>query len=467
MLSGDFSRAFRVAVEYPDQSHCHVLAAEDSDVSVAEYIRFLTGRSIQLVRTGEDALKGLIDIAQTATAPGTRGEAEAHVEDAADSAVVSRIDSLLKAALRSRASDVHFEPSEQQLVCRARIDGFLQVRSRIPREMTPAVLSRIKILAGLDIAEKRRPQDGRIRFPFDGRTVDIRVSVIPTDFGEKAVLRLLDKASLKLDLASLGFDEQQLALFRQKISLPHGIILVTGPTGSGKTTTLYAALNHLRSPDVNISTVEDPIEYNLEGINQTQVKPEIGVTFSSMLRALLRQDPNIIMVGEIRDPETLEIAIRASLTGHLVLSTLHTNDAVSTLARLVDMGAEPLLLASTLRLVVAQRLVRRNCQSCFEAGLSEANLVAAHKLGLEPSGKAGGGPGCEGCSSTGFVGRTALFELLPIEGSIKQAIANGESEERLRQRAEALGFKTMLSQGRDLINAGVTTPLEVLREIST
>jgi len=338
---------------------------------------------------------------------------------------------------------------------------------RIARERVAETLSRIKIMSGLDIAEKRRPQDGRIRFPVDGRTVDIRVSIIPTDFGEKAVLRLLDKQSLRLDLKELGFSTSQLQLFVERIAQPNGIILVTGPTGSGKTTTLYAVLQHLKSPTVNISTVEDPIEYNLEGINQTQVKPDIHLTFAAMLRAILRQDPNIIMIGEIRDRETLDIAIQASLTGHLVLSTVHTNSAVATVTRLLDMGAEPYLLASSLKLIVAQRLVRKLCPQCLSDRLDDSYHTAARKLGVTLGVGARSAPGCSGCSFTGFRGRTAVYELLPLGSQLGAAINSGASEQEILSIARSNSFQTMVETAASLINSGITSPIEVLRELGS
>ena len=320
-------------------------------------------------------------------------------------------------------------------------------------------------MAKLDIAEKRRPQDGRIRFSFENRTIDIRVSTIPTEFGEKAVLRLLDKAQLKLNLDELGFDEKQLILFKKIISYPNGIILVTGPTGSGKTTTLYAALNYLQSPKINISTVEDPIEYNLEGINQTQIKPEIKVTFASMLRSLLRQDPNILMVGEIRDPETLQIAIQASLTGHLVFSTIHTNSSIATISRLIDMDCKSLLLASTLKIVVAQRLLRKNCPRCFQNTFDENNSLIAQQLNMTNSNKSGQSSGCEKCNFTGYYGRTAIYEILEINDELKDAITNEEDENTLLKIAKSNGFKTMPEHAIELIKEGITTPVEVIREL--
>jgi len=380
--------------------------------------------------------------------------------------IVDELHAIITNAISQQASDVHFESGESHLLCRFRVDGVLVNRNKLDLDKAPAVLSRIKIMAGLDIAEKRRPQDGRIRFPFGDRVVDIRVSVIPTQFGEKAVLRLLDKQQLRLDLSSLGMTPTQQEVFRSHISLPNGIVLVTGPTGSGKTTTLYAALQYLKTPEVNISTVEDPIEYELSGINQTQVKPEIGLTFSTMLRALLRQDPNVIMVGEIRDRETLDMAIRASLTGHLVLSTIHTNSAVATVTRLLDMGAEPFLLASSLRLVVAQRLVRLLCPSCHDTVISSEYRAAARKLGIELGPGARSSRGCDQCGGTGFKGRTAIYELLTVGDRLRDAVGRRASEQQLLEISRSDSFSTMSEEAERYINHGLTSPGEVLRELT-
>lgn len=442
---------------------------ETTDLSLLSYFGFLTGFVGIPVRLSREELDRRIaqvypsdhnDSAKTSQNTARPPEA------VSESRVVDLINGFIHDSIAEKASDVHFEPAEDWLACRTRIDGLLTHKQTINRDLMPEVISRLKIMAGLDIAEKRRPQDGRIRFPYDDRAVDIRVSVIPTDFGEKVVLRILDKATLRLDLETLGFGSSHLRLFRDKITASNGMVLVTGPTGSGKTTTLYAALNHLKSPQVNISTIEDPIEYSLAGINQTQVKPEIDLTFSNMLRALLRQDPNIIMVGEIRDPETLDIGIHASLTGHLVLSTLHTNNAIATISRLVDMGAEPYMLASTLRLIVAQRLLRLNCTLCLSDRLSNANRAAAAKLGLALNANARESIGCRDCRQTGFAGRTAIYELLVVDDPLKVTILHRKSEAEMLGQARTGGFATLLDAAQELVNSGRTTPLEVLREIN-
>lgn len=377
--------------------------------------------------------------------------------------VVEQVDRLILAAIEQKASDVHIEPYEHVFRVRYRLDGVLHTVEELSLLQRDAIISRLKIMASLDIAERRRPQDGRIRFPVGEQMVDLRVSTLPTDFGEKVVLRILDKSHLRLDLEALGFDEAALAAFRRAIRLPYGMILVTGPTGSGKTTTLYAALNALNTQEVNITTIEDPIEYNLPGINQTHVRSDIGFTFAQTLRAFLRQDPNVIMVGEIRDTETAVIAVRAALTGHLVLSTLHTNDAPSAVTRLIDMGVEPFLVASSVRLVVAQRLVRRICEACREPGTFDAALRA--ELQIDGDGSACfRGRGCAACSGTGYRGRTALFEVMPVDEALAGLIARRAGLYDIRRHAHARGMQTLREVALARMRAGITTPEEVLRE---
>lgn len=375
--------------------------------------------------------------------------------------VVRQVDTVIRQAIDMAASDIHLEPYQEFFRVRYRIDGVLQPIGELSLNQKDAIISRLKIMAGLDIAEKRRPQDGRIRIDQAQQPVDLRVSTLPTDFGEKVVLRILDKSRQRLELSGLGFEAEVQEKFSRAIHYPYGMILVTGPTGSGKTTTLYAALNELNTPQVNITTIEDPIEYNLAGINQTQVKGDIGVTFSRALRAILRQDPNIIMVGEIRDRETAEIAIRAALTGHLVFSTLHTNDAPSAIARLLDMGIEPFLVASSLRLVMAQRLVRKVCRACSQAATPSEHARAELSLKQKNIQK---GPGCDACNGTGYRGRTALIELMPVSTAISRQIGKSESADSIKKQARKEGMVTLREAGKAKIERNITTPEEILRE---
>ncbi len=450
------------------KEYLEIYICDESDLSVLSYLQAISNLKIQTTKISKEEIKSRIsDCFQSSENVALHSESLNNQNGKnLDSKIVKQINTIITNCITSRASDIHFEPYEKKMICRARIDGILVTQEEISKEQIPEILSRIKIMSGLDIAEKRRPQDGRIRFQYHNRMIDIRVSFIPTDFGEKAVLRILDKESLKLDLNSLGFTQSQLELFEKKIKSPNGIILVTGPTGSGKTTTLYAALSALKSEESNISTVEDPIEYNLEGINQTQVKPEIDLTFSTMLRSLLRQDPNILMVGEIRDNETLEIAIRASLTGHLVFSTLHTNNAIATISRLIDMGSERALLASTIKLIVAQRLVRLNCQYCITDGLSENEMIAAENLKLELSDTVKHSVGCDKCNNSGYHGRKAIYELLDIDNALQEGITQNKSEIELQQIAQSKNYINLIQSSEVLINKGLTTPSEILREIS-
>jgi type IV pilus assembly protein PilB len=384
---------------------------------------------------------------------------------ASQAPIVKLVNALILEALVKGASDIHIEPFEKELRVRYRIDGVLHVVAKYKPNIKDAVVARIKVLSGLDIAEKRLPQDGRMRARFKGRDIDFRVSTVPTVYGEKVVLRILDKGALKLDLSELGLEDREYNLIEKAIHSPYGMVLVTGPTGSGKTTTLYSSLLKVNRPEVNIMTVEDPVEYNLYGINQVQVNPEIGLTFARTLRAFLRQDPDIIMVGEIRDTETAEIAIEAALTGHLVLSTLHTNDAPSTVTRLVDMGVEPFLVSSSVILVVAQRLARRICPYCKEPYvypeevLKEVGFTDEEIKGL----KTYRGKGCEKCDYTGYKGRVALYEVMEVVPEIRDAIVRGENADRIRDIAKKYGMRTLREIGKIKIAKGITTPEEVLR----
>jgi type IV pilus assembly protein PilB len=380
--------------------------------------------------------------------------------------IVKLVNGIFINAIKSGASDIHVEPYEHSLRVRYRVDGVMYTVMNLPTKIRAALTSRIKIMSKLDIAERRLPQDGRIKLKLGKkRDIDFRVSVLPCLFGEKTVLRLLDKGNLQVDLTKLGFEQAAMDDFMEALNKPYGMILVTGPTGSGKTTTLYSALNHLNKPDTNIMTAEDPVEFNFMGINQVQVKEEIGLTFAAALRSFLRQDPDIIMVGEIRDFETAEIGVKAALTGHLVLSTLHTNDAPSTISRLLNMGIEPFLVSSAVILIVAQRLARRVCSQCkvedpiphhalTKIGFSEEE---AQKI------KVYRGKGCPVCNNTGFKGRVALYEVMLVKDEIKELILEGASAAEIKKAAVRLGMKTLRMSGMTKIAEGVTTIEEVLR----
>jgi type IV pilus assembly protein PilB len=383
-----------------------------------------------------------------------------------DAPVVRLVNAILSDAIRKNASDIHLEPYESSCRVRFRIDGVLYEIMKPPTKLRNALVSRLKIMANLDIAERRLPQDGRIKLKLDTqKTVDFRVNVTPTLFGEKVVMRLLDTSSVQLDMTTLGFDPKQLLHFKEAISEPHGMILVTGPTGSGKSTTLYSALTELNKIATNICTVEDPVEINLPGVNQSQIHEEIGFNFAAALRAFLRQDPDVIMVGEIRDQETAEIAIKASMTGHLVLSTLHTNDAPSSINRLLNMGIEPFLVSSSVNLVVAQRLARRVCAHCCEEfrppkeALINVGIPAseADSLRIKKS------VGCQRCADTGYRGRIALYEVMPICEELKQLILTGATALDIKRAAIRLGMTTLRKAGLARLREGVTTLEEILR----
>jgi general secretion pathway protein E len=386
------------------------------------------------------------------------------LESEDDAPIIRMINALLTQAAREQASDIHIEPFESASVVRFRVDGTLRDVVRPKKALHGALISRIKIMAQLDIAEKRLPQDGRITLRVGGRPVDVRVSTLPTGHGERAVLRLLDKEAGRLDLAKLGMAPSTLAGFDDLIRQPHGIVLVTGPTGSGKTTTLYAALSRLDSRTTNIMTVEDPIEYDLDGIGQTQVNARIDMTFAKALRAILRQDPDVVMIGEIRDLETAQIAVQASLTGHLVLATLHTNDSASAVTRLVDMGIEPFLLSSSLIGVLAQRLVRRLCPHCkreevIEVTPGETTLHAEGK----PLQRVWHAVGCDKCGNSGYQGRMGVYELLSVDAEIQTMIHRQQPESEIKQVALAKGMHTMRGDAQRWIDSGATSLEEVLR----
>jgi type IV pilus assembly protein PilB len=380
--------------------------------------------------------------------------------------VVKLVNGILIRAIKTGASDIHIEPYEKSLRVRYRVDGIMFNAMNLPKKIKDSVTSRLKIMSKLDIAERRLPQDGRIKLRLGKkREIDFRVSVLPCLFGEKTVLRILDKSNLQIDLRKLGFEEAALQSFMDALNKPYGMILVTGPTGSGKTTTLYSALNYLNKPGINIMTSEDPVEYNFQGINQVQVKEEIGLTFASALRSFLRQSPDIIMVGEIRDFETAEIAVKAALTGHLVLSTLHTNDAPSSISRLSNMGIEPFLISASVILIMAQRLVRKVCTQCREE--EEIPTAALRKVGFSEEDaktvKCYRGKGCPVCNGSGYKGRIALYEIMPVTSEIKELVLEGSSADEIRKTAVKLGMKTLRMSGVNKIKEGMTSVEEVLR----
>lgn len=386
---------------------------------------------------------------------------------AGETAVVQMVNLIFAQAVRDGASDIHIEPYEREMKVRFRVDGMLRDIMSPRKMMHAAVISRLKILGEMNIAERRLPQDGRIKIMIAGRSVDVRVSIVPTVFGERAVMRILDKGTAMLGLEELGMQPDTLEQFRQMIRVPHGVILATGPTGSGKSTSLYASLQEIWSPTTNILTIEDPVEYQVRGIGQIPVRPHIGLTFANGLRSIVRQDPDVIMVGEIRDFETAEIAIQAALTGHLVFSTLHTNDAPGAVTRLLDMGVEPYLVASSLIGAVAQRLVRRVCMFCIEEDHPGAEALAA--VGIRPGDWDGDVPfrrgrGCEKCLHTGYKGRVGLYELFLVDETIRRmTVARAASSEMKDQAIATRGMRTLLGDGRLAVLAGKTTPEEVLR----
>lgn len=396
----------------------------------------------------------------------TETEAQAAAADTneSDAPIVKLVNLMIQEAVQLRASDIHVEPFADRIRVRYRIDGVLVERDSPPKRLLPAMMSRIKIMGNIDISEKRRPQDGRIKFHMAGKNYDLRVSIIPTNHGQGACLRILDRANIQVNIRDLGFSEEDYTKFQQIIKRPNGIFLVTGPTGSGKTTTLYSALNELNRPDRKIITAEDPVEYYLPGINQVEVKHSIGLNFARIIRAMLRQAPNIILVGEIRDVETAEIAIQASLTGHLVFSTLHTNDAPSAITRLIDVGVQPFLVASSLIAVMAQRLVRVICPKCKEPDMPTKSELQAAGITPDQAAKATfmRGRGCANCNHTGYRGRKGIFEMMKMTGAIREMTFKRESSTVLRRQARLGGMKTLLEDGALKAMRGMTTLEEVL-----
>jgi len=425
------------------------------------------------VHGGVGINQALRDVVKEAEKPAEGVEVQAKVSeeididrlatDSEDAPVIKIVNLIMVQAIREKASDIHIEPFQNSLKLRYRVDGDLTAAESPPKALQLAITSRIKILAGLNIAERRVPQDGRFRVKVMGKEVDLRVSVLPTSHGEKVVIRILDKTALTGSIDQMGLDEETLVKFRKAIDAPHGMILVTGPTGSGKTTTLYSVLQELNNPQYNIVTVEDPIEYELNGVNQVSVRNDIGLDFASALRSILRQDPDIVMVGEIRDNETADIAVKAALTGHQVLSTLHTNDAAGAITRLDDMGIEPFLISSSILMTCAQRLVRRICTNCREEFMPEPEIFT--RLGVEPKAETVfyRGSGCDRCKGRGYLGRLAIIEALTVTEAVRRLIMKRASAAVIKNQAVAEGMKTLRMTGIDKALEGQTTLEEVLR----
>ncbi len=411
------------------------------------------------VKSLEEIIQEAIKIAESKGGAGLGEDVEA-------APIVRLVDHLIVEGTKQRATDIHIEPERQVVRTRFRIDGILQQGISLPKILQSALIARIKIMAGINIAESRVPQDGRILFHIGKRTIDLRVSTMPTIYGEDIVLRLLDKENLILGLDKLGFSPEHIQMYRQQINRPHGIILVTGPTGSGKTTTLYSTLSHINNLERSIITLEDPVEYELTVIRQTQVNPKAGLTFATGLRSILRHDPDIIFVGEMRDSETADMAIRSALTGHLVLSTLHTNDAVGSIPRLMNMGVEPFLLASALNAVIAQRLVRVICPNCKAPYDPEPRLKKRFGLPADPGFTFYHGTGCQHCGNTGYRGRIGIFEVLAISSQIESMIMEKEDTQAIKERALSEGFITMEQDGIRKVREGITTLEEVERVVA-
>jgi len=483
LIPGDVATKFMVMPVSRSGRRLVVAMLNPSNIFAIDDIKFITGYEIEARVGTESALKKAIDRAYDSA--GTMADVMKGMEEelavveeeepadqdstlsAADEApIVKLVNSLIADAVRKGASDIHIEPYEKSMRVRFRIDGVLQEMMAPPFKFKAAIISRLKIMAELDIAERRVPQDGRIKIKVLNRTIDLRVSSLPTIFGEKIVMRILDKANLNIDLEKLGFEPKSFKEFSAAVANPYGMVLVTGPTGSGKTTSLYSALSRINTPEVNVMTAEDPVEYNLDGINQVLVNDDVGLTFAAALKAFLRQDPNIVMVGEIRDLDTASIAVKAALTGHLVLSTLHTNDAPSAIGRMIDMGIEPFLVASSVNLILAQRLVRRACVACRkEIKLNEEVLS---ELQLDPAeaknAKFMHGDGCVECNNTGYRGRQGVYEVMTMSPRIRELVLERVSANEIKKVAIGEGMLTLRRDALEKLKRGITTVEEVLKE---
>ena len=457
LLDGGTARAFGALPLQQTGDVLRVAIADPDTLPLLSDLESISGCRVEPVLSAPDALAEAVENAYRKVA---EAKAAAEVEASEAAPIVRLLESILTRAVRDRAADVHFEPYQGSFRIRMRSDGVLYEIDPPPAHLAVSIVSRIKVLADLDISETRMPQDGRIELILDNHKIDFRVSTVPTAGGESVVLRLLDRRNLQLDLSILGLTESEDMQLRDFIGRPHGIVLVTGPTGSGKTTTLYSLLSQVNDTETKVLTVEDPVEYDLDGVVQIPVNDEIGVNYARILRTMLRQDPDIIMIGEIRDPETAQIAVEAALTGHLVLSTLHTNDAPSTVTRMVDLGVEPFLLAATMEGIVAQRLVRKVCTQCTEAYLPEPEV--REQLGLASDEQFQRGSGCDNCHFTGYSGRTAIYEVLPLDAGIKEAFLQNPSTLVLRDEARKRKMQTLRERGLALAREGKTTPEEVL-----
>ena len=487
LISPDIARAYECVPVEKKGKTLYLAMINPNDVQAQEDIRFRTGYEIKPLVASEKSVKSVLkEHYETKALEDEVAEEMGLAEDAVElmekeeeeegvSALAAQIDSgpvvqyvnfLLKKVVVEKASDLHIEPFDKDVRVRMRVDGVLHNFQPPPWRLHKAVVSRLKVMSNLKIQEKRKPQDGRFQAQLMGRKIDFRIATVPTVFGEKVGIRVLDKESVVFDLTKLGFEEKALNDTLKAIKKPHGIILLTGPTGSGKTTTLYSILKEINNIDINVSTAEDPVEYTLFGVNQLQVREEIGLTFVEALKSFLRQDPDVIMVGEIRDKPTTDIAIRSSLTGHLVLSTVHTNSAAATITRLLNMGVAPFLLASTLELIISQRLVRTVCPKCKTAlNISDEDIL---KLGFDPAGMKGGkishGVGCEHCKKTGYRGRLGLFEVLPVSSNVRKMIIEGKTSDEIQAQARNEGMSTLRDEGIKKILAGTTSLEEVARE---
>ncbi len=485
LMPRHIARRYKVVPVYKHDNTLTVAISDPLDVDTVDSLRYILKMNVEPVVAAKDDIDASLqryygsadDTVENMLQEITEGEVDvavlskttgARVEEAptgeADAPIIKLVGLIIMEAYRNRASDIHIEPLEKKLRVRYRIDGVMHEVESPPKRLQSSIISRLKIMANMSIAEKRIPQDGRIQIPVMGKTLDLRVSDLPTNHGESIVMRILDKSSLLLGLGDLGFFSDDQERMERLIALPDGVFLVTGPTGSGKTTTLYGCLNSINKPDRKIITVEDPVEYQLAGINQVQVNADINLTFSAALRSILRQAPNIIMIGEIRDLETANIAVQASLTGHLVFSTLHTNDAPSAVTRLIDMGVKPFLVASSVRAIMAQRLVRRVCKQCKEPYTPTEYEMQI--LGLRPDEIKNAtifkGKGCPDCSRTGYRGRMGIYEIFILDESVRQLIYERVASNTLRNRARELGMRTLREDGVRKVLAGITTPEEVI-----